>query len=117
VYIHISGGKPGDILRSEPALDDEHWNEIEANVVPNDAVKEDFRGVRSFEEHNISTHAGRLHLASLLPSLLSHRRTIIPGCGPENQKIDLPNTAAKLQSRVSSDDADEMVLHTETYGW
>jgi hypothetical protein len=49
--------------------------------------------------------------------MVSHRRTIILGCGPESLKVDLSNTAAKLQSKVLQHEADEVVLHTETFGW
>lgn len=65
----------------------------------------------------IHLHAGRRYLLSVLSSLVSLRRTMIMGCGPESLKIDLSNTAASLQMLVLHDKVDEVALHTETFGW
>ena len=117
IGIHVTDGKPADVSSSESASDDEHSKEIEASIVSKDMENEKIQRVRSYQDHAVSLHAGRPYLPSLLPSLLSYRRTTILGCGPESLKIDLSNAAAKLQSRVLSGDADEIVLHTETFGW
>jgi NAD(P)H-flavin reductase len=115
--VYVTDGKPGDVSSSESASDDESPKELEANMDSKDKETETVRRVRSDHDRTPSVHAGRPYLPSLLPSMVSHRRTIILGCGPESLKVDLSNTAAKLQSKVLQHEADEVVLHTETFGW
>jgi predicted ferric reductase len=117
VDVYVTDGKPGDISSSESASDDESPNELEVDMESKEKEAETIRRVRSDHDRAASVHAGRPYLPSLLPSLVSHRRTIILGCGPESLKVDLSNAAAKLQSNVLQNEADEVVLHTETFGW
>ena len=117
VDVYVTDGKPGDVFSSESASDDESPKEVEVNMECKEKETETARRVRSDHDRTAGVHAGRPYLPSLLPSIVSHRRTIVLGCGPESLKVDLSNTAAKLQSKVLQHEADEVVLHTETFGW
>jgi len=60
---------------------------------------------------------GRPHYTSLLPNMIDRKRNMIITCGPISQKIDVANSVAKLQSMVFNDQASEIALHSETFGW
>lgn len=62
-------------------------------------------------------HNGRPYMPNLLDEMVALRKTLVMGCGPESLKIDLSNAVAKLQSRVMENTAEELSLHTETFGW
>lgn len=64
--------------------------------------KENIRSIRSNHDAVVRMRAGRPCLPSLLTTVVSHRKTIILGCGPESLKVDLSNAAAKLQSHIIS---------------
>ncbi|KAF2816241.1 uncharacterized protein BDZ99DRAFT_458126 [Mytilinidion resinicola] len=67
---------------------------------------------------NLSTHhIGRPLLGTLLPTLVTGRRVVILGCGPESMKTDISNAVAGLQSRVMKGESEVVSLHTETFGW
>ena len=116
IDVHVTndnGARDSNIKQtpSEASSGDKEPKDLEINVTPRD------KEASSDGASSIHVHTGRPYLPSLLPSLVSLRRTMILGCGPESLKIDLSNTAAKLQSRVLDNSADEVVLHTETFGW
>lgn len=121
VDVYVTDGKPGDISNHESDSEDiaaveEQPKDVEISVQASDKKGEGSQRSSS-RSRSLSLHAGRPYLPSLLPSMVSHKRTMIMGCGPESLKIDLSNMAANLQSKVISNDADEIVLHTETFGW
>lgn len=62
-------------------------------------------------------HSGRPYMPSLLDGLVMLRKTAIMCCGPESLKNDVSNAAATLQRRVRENRAEEVYLHTETFGW
>ena len=122
VDVYATDGKLEDISSSESASDhvvsdDEVSKNMGVSVTAQEKEKGGVDRSPSSRARTPRIHAGRPHLPSLLPGIVSHRRTMIMGCGPNSLKIDLSNTAAKLQSKVLGNEADEIVLHTETFGW
>ena len=111
--ITLSSGSASEDITS----DDEKPRAEDTGTETKADWKQSVHAARSTKAQSSHFHTGRPHLPSLLPSIVSHRRTMIMACGPESLKIDLSNTAAKLQSRVLNNEADEIVLHTETFGW
>ncbi|KAF4635307.1 hypothetical protein G7Y89_g2795 [Cudoniella acicularis] len=65
----------------------------------------------------VSIDFHRPDLSVLLPSLISVRRTVVIGCGPEAMKIELGNTVARAQKKVLAGETQKIPLHTETFGW
>ncbi|KAJ5711108.1 ferric reductase like transmembrane component-domain-containing protein [Penicillium malachiteum] len=61
-------------------------------------------------------HYGRPYLPGMLPSLLQSRRTFIFGCGPEGLLLDLGDATAAAQTNLLRGDADDISLHTESFG-
>jgi NAD(P)H-flavin reductase len=122
VDVYVTDGEPGDASSSRfvsehVGSDDERPKEMGIIVAAHEKEKRSMDGSSSDHDRRPRIHAARPYLPSLLPSIVKHRRTIIMGCGPESLKIDLSNTAAKLQSTVLGNEAGEIVLHTETFGW
>ncbi|KAG4221137.1 hypothetical protein PC116_g30386 [Phytophthora cactorum] len=59
----------------------------------------------------------RPYLPTLLPTLITARRSFILGCGPESLRTDLANAASTAQKKVLAGDAEIITLHTESFGW
>ncbi|KAF2668069.1 hypothetical protein BT63DRAFT_441574 [Microthyrium microscopicum] len=75
-------------------------------------------GVDIYNPHaRVEIRTGRPNYAGLLPNMLDRKRNMILTCGPVSQKIDLANSVAQLQSMVIQDQAMEISLHSETFGW
>jgi hypothetical protein len=65
----------------------------------------------------VTSFGHRPAMDQVLSGLVGGGRTIVLGCGPESLKIDLSNAVAGLQRRVLKGEAQEVRLHTETFGW
>jgi Ferric reductase NAD binding domain/FAD-binding domain len=60
---------------------------------------------------------GRPSMKSIVSELVGSRKSFIIGCGPDSLRTDLGNAVAAAQSKVWKDDAQEIAMHLEAFGW
>lgn len=124
VDVYVTGDDPStrsrDASRQASEMDDSATSPDEISRAIGDSDEKALAAqgrVLSSTSYGERVHTGRPHLLPTLEGLITLRKTLIMGCGPESLKIDLSNAAAMLQSRVLRDEAEEVSLHTETFGW
>ena len=118
VDIYVTGGQqPNEVVTGKDS------SEVQESIDSIEPEKEDGGKGASAKVEPEDTlidprvHFGRPFIASVLDEMVSEQRTMILSCGPESLKIDLSNTAARMQRRVLNNSSDEISLHTETFGW
>ncbi|OCL01432.1 hypothetical protein AOQ84DRAFT_444016 [Glonium stellatum] len=85
--------------------------EVEMGVEISEKIKNNFgSGI-------VNVRYERPVLSKVVERSIDGDRTIVLGCGPEEMKVDLSNTVARMQRRVLKGEMCEVALHTETFGW